>query len=199
MRRLYWLAALPLFLTLPAAAQAQTMVTPLVGAAIDKDTLDRARSTYGVSAAYWSTLPLGVELEFAYLPDFFPAQHPDGDHHVVGDVSTFSANVILGVPHGGAKGAGVRPYVSGGLVVFNIMADEPRSRFSVRGVDPGFNVGGGVIAMLGEHIGFRGDARYVKNPRGYVDAHANDPEHGARVGFGGFSYTRFTAGLVVRF
>lgn len=199
MRRLCWLAALPLLLTLPAAAQAQALLTPFIGTAIDKDTLDRARSTYGVSAAYWSTLPVGVELEFAYFPDFFPAAHPDGDHHVVGDISTLSANVILGVPHGGRRGAGVRPYVSGGLVLFNIMADEPSSLLNVRGTDPGFNIGGGVIGMLGHHIGFRGDARYVKNPRGYVDARADDPEHGARVGFGGFSFTRLTAGVVVRF
>ena len=109
---------LPLFLIPPGPAEAQTLVTPFLGTAHDRDTHDGVRAVYGISGGYWSTLPVGFEVDFGVHPDFFPEDHPDGDHHVVGHLSTLAMNVILGAPLGGREGPGFRPYLTGGLVLF---------------------------------------------------------------------------------
>jgi hypothetical protein len=92
------LAALLLLVVLPGQTRAQTMVTPFVGAAFDKDTHDGARSVYGIAGGYWPAGPIGLEVEYAYHPDFFPPHHPDGDHHVVGHLETLSVNLAVGAP-----------------------------------------------------------------------------------------------------
>ena len=200
MRRLRsLLAALLLLVVLPGQTRAQTMVTPFVGAAFDKDTHDGARSVYGIAGGYWPAGPVGLEVEYAYHADFFPPHHPDGDHHVVGHLETLSVNLAVGAPFGGREGPGVRPYLTGGLVLFQIRADEPSSLFDVRGTDVGFNVGGGAIVFLGDHVGIRGDVRYLKNERGRVTAATCDCVHGTTVAFDRFSFTRATAGIVWRF
>jgi hypothetical protein len=193
------LTALPLLLVLPGPAHAQTLVTAFVGTAHDRDTLDGVRSVYGVSGAYWSTIPLGFEVDFGFHPDFFPDHHPDADHHVVGNISTLAVNVLFGAPIGGREGVGFRPYVTGGLVLFQIDAEEPSSLFDVSGTDAGFDIGGGAIVLLGDHVGIRGDVRYLKNPRERVYAVSGSRYHRETVAFGGFSFTRATAGVVWRF
>ena len=193
------LAALLLLVVLPGQTRAQTMVTPFVGAAFDKDTHDGARSVYGIAGGYWPAGPIGLEVEYAYHPDFFPPHHPDGDHHVVGHLETLSVNLAVGAPFGGREGPGVRPYLTGGLVLFQIRADEPSSLFDVRGTDAGFSFGGGAIVLLGDHVGFRVDVRYLKDTRERIEATTSDGSHHDAVAFDAFSFTRATAGLVWRF
>jgi hypothetical protein len=189
----------PLFFALAGPAAAQAMVSPFLGAAYDRDTYDRARAVYGAAGTYWPTTPLGLEVDFGFHPEFFADHHPDGDHHVVGDLSTVGINVLAGAPFGGSDGPGFRPYLTGGLVFFRVQANEPSSLFDVRGTDVGFDIGGGAIVLFGDHVGVRGDVRYFKDARERVDSTTLDRGHGTAVGFEAFSFTRATAGLVWRF
>jgi opacity protein-like surface antigen len=193
------MTALPILVLMPGPTQAQTIVTPFIGTAHDRDTLDGVRSVYGVAGGYWSTIPVGIEVDFGFHPDFFPDHHPDADHHVVGNISTLAVNAMLGAPLGGRDGPGFRPYITGGLVLFQIDADEPSSLFDVRGTDAGFNIGGGALVLLGDHVGIRGDVRYLKNPRERVYAVTRSCFHQETVAFDSFSFTRATVGFVWRF
>lgn len=61
------------------------------------------------------------------------------------------------------------------------------------------NVGGGDIVLLDDHVGIRGDVRYLRDARERVYATTSDRFHGTTVAFGTFSFTRATAGFVCRF
>lgn len=191
--------ALPLLFVLPRPTQAQTIVTTFVGTTSDKDTFDGLRGVYGISGAYWPAVPIGAEVDFGFHRNFYPDSHPDADHHVVGNLSTLALNVIVGAPLGGRDGPGFRPYLSGGIVLFQIQADEPSSLFDVRGTDKGWDFGGGAIVLLGDHVGIRSDVRYLKDPREHVSARTNDRVHGEILAFDAFSFTRVSVGFVLRF
>jgi opacity protein-like surface antigen len=171
----------------------------LAGASFGGDVVEPPKKLFGVSGGYWGDAPVGFEVEYATLPNFFPEPHPDAEHHVTGDLSTLSFNGILGASVGGSREAGFRTYLTGGVVLFDIRADEPEALFDVRGTEVGWNVGGGVIAFINEHVGVRGDVRYVRDPR---DAISVQSSHGlgsqASVGFREFSYWRWALGLTLR-
>lgn len=145
-------------LLVPAMAGAQTLVTGLAVATVDGDVVEPPKKLFGVSGGYWGDMPVGFEVEYAALPDFFPEPHPDADHHVVGDVATLSFNGILGASVRGPREEGFRTYLTGGVVLFDIRAHEAEGLFDVRGIEVGWNIGGGVLALFNEHLGVRGDA-----------------------------------------
>ena len=103
-------------------------------------------------------------------------------------------NLIIGIPVGGTHGAGIRPYLTGGLglvqtkIVSGVtgIADTDNNDF-------GFNFGGGVMGFFSNHVGIRGDVRYFRTVN-------NDStfDNGLNIDLGGFDFWRGSFGLVFR-
>jgi hypothetical protein len=146
----------------PATARADWLFTPQIGAAFGGSTPGSEHLTYGASLGWMGAGAFGWEVDFAYTPEFFGA---GGIGELVSDsnVTTLMGNVLLGVPIGGQRGGGVRPYAALGVGLFQSRLDSAQELFEVSRNDWGFNVGGGVMAFVSDHVGFRGDLRYVRS------------------------------------
>jgi opacity protein-like surface antigen len=186
-------------LLIPGSVQAQTILSAFAGTSFKGDVIEPPRPFAGVTGIYWAAAPLGVEIEFTVYPEFFPARHPNGDLHVVGGLSTGLVNVILGAPFGGTSGPGFRPYISGGLAVFQIRADEPDLLFDTRGTDLGFNVGGGAIVFFSDRMGVHGALRYLRDRREDLVADVGHGRDTAPVAFRKFDLLRASIGVALRF
>ena len=64
------------------------------------------------------------------------------------NVLTAMGNVIIGIPIGGTKGAGVRPYVTGGLGLIRTSYGDLLNFDAVSNNDFGYNLGAGVMGYL---------------------------------------------------
>jgi opacity protein-like surface antigen len=94
---------------------------------------------------------LGFEEEFAYAKDFF-GNAPG----LSSSVLTLMSNVML-VPKVGP----VRPYGVAGLGLLETHVEfTPASLLTPDNNNFGWNVGGGIIAVVSPHVGVRGDIRY---------------------------------------
>ena len=95
---------------------------------------------------------LGFEEEIAYAPDFFGSAAG-----LSSSVLTVMSNVMV-VPKIGP----VRPYVEGGIGLIKTHVDlTTTSVFTTSNNGLGWDVGGGVMGVIGDHVGLRGDLRYV--------------------------------------
>ena len=126
---------------------------------------------------------LGTELEFGYARDFF-GEAPGFSSSVL----TVMGNVMV-VPNLGP----VRPYglIGLGLIKTNVeleqesLLDSDNNHF-------GWNLGGGLMVLFGDHIGIRGEIRYF---HAFQDLELLGLEiDGTKLDFG-----RASAGLVFKF
>jgi opacity protein-like surface antigen len=158
-RRLRLIALLAIGFTVGTAAQglAQGFISPLIGYDFGGDAgcpsvsnCEDTKVNVSVSVGAMGTI-LGFEAEVAYAPDFFgnaPA--------LSSSVLTLMGNVML-VPKLGR----VRPYVLAGIGVIKTHVELTQaSVFTTDNNNLGWDIGGGLIAMLGHHVGVRGDLRY---------------------------------------
>lgn len=173
----------------PASARADWLFTPNVGASFGGSTPGNEHMTYGVSLGWMGAGVFGWEVDFGYTPEFFGS---GGIGELVSDsnVTTLMANVVLGIPVGGQRGGGIRPYFAGGIGLLQTRLDSAQELFDVNRNDWGGNVGGGVMAFVSDHIGFRGDLRYY---RGFSDITNLEGIDDLRVDF-----WRGTAGVTFR-
>ena len=145
----------------PVQARADGWVVPWIGSAFGSS-IDNGRGTFGVSAGSMGAGIVGGEVDFGYNPSFF------GDQTVFGNNSVLNVmgNVIVGVPIGGTHGGGVRPYLLGGAGLIRTQIDgaanttlfTPSSSRNMFGWD----AGAGVMGFFNEHIGLRGEVRYLR-------------------------------------
>jgi len=165
----------PAGLANPLAARAETLVVPWSG-------FDTAGPNVDFGASVGRTLAgiVGVDVEFSDSPGFFG----EGlDSHVL----TTMGNVTVALPFDGAHAAGLRPYLTAGIGLIRASLDAPASGYSIVNNDLGANVGGGVLAFLGAHVGVRADVRHVRSleddgsSRGQFDLR---PLHFWRTSFG---------------
>jgi opacity protein-like surface antigen len=142
-------------LGLPARGDAQTFITPFAGATFEGDSA-RERLSGGASVLFMGPV-VGLEFEAGFTPDFF-GEGDVFDFDTDGDVTSLSANLVLGI------GAGpVRPYVTGGVGLLRSRITSAGNLFDdVSENDLGVNAGGGLIVMFSEHVGMRGDVRYFR-------------------------------------
>lgn len=191
MKKYALMAALVLVLS-PAAARADWLFTPNLGTTFGADASGNEHFTYGVSIGWMGAGVLGWEADLSYTPEFFEAG--DGDFDPVDDSNVVSAmaNVILGIPVGGQTGGGVRPYVVGGLGMLAREITSSDALFNVNNNEFGFNLGGGVMGFMTDHVGFRGDLRYTRSFEDPVEDNEFD------IGVGNFDYWRGTAGVTFR-
>ncbi len=160
-RRCVVVAALALALS-PAAAHADWLFTPNIGAGFGGNASGREHLTYGASIGWMGAGVIGWEADFAYTPEFFEGDNDELDVFSDSNVTTLMGNVILGVPIGGQRGGGVRPYVVGGAGLMQTRVGEPDDLFEINNNDFGINLGGGVMGFATDNVGFRGDIRYFR-------------------------------------
>lgn len=101
----------------PVAAWADGMIIPFVGVNFGgrccnglSNAINTKRVDWGASFAYMGAGVLGIEGDIGYSPDFFGKTDLGGS-----SVLTATGNLLLGIPIGGQKGVGIRPYRPRGL------------------------------------------------------------------------------------
>jgi opacity protein-like surface antigen len=191
-------------ITIPKTASADWLFTPFIGTAFNADadfgdTFDESgeferRFTYGASLGYMGAGVIGFEFDFGYTPNFFETLVGADDDFTFADdsnVTTFMANVIIGIPVGGQTGFGVRPYVVGGAGLLRTHVEGAGLFFEdLDSNDFGFNVGAGVNIFFVDNVGIRGDVRYFRAFAGDDDEFDFD--------LSDFDFWRATAGVTFR-
>ena len=182
--RLFLTAAL---LALPSAAHAQLQVSPFAGVNAGGDTT-KTSGTAGVSATWWIFDWIGIEAEGAYSPMLF-----EQDGFLTSRSVTTGTGSVVFKPSmmGGEK---FQPYVAAGLGVLRPNLSEAGGLAVAKGNTLALTVGVGATGFINDHVGFRGDLRYLRGLR-ESDLDANS----FGIDFSKFSFWRPTAGLVVRF
>src|SRR6476660_7501640 len=104
---------------LPGAARADGLIVPFAGVNFGGDAgqtigdgTDAKRFDWGVSFAWMGGGVIGFEGDVGYSPDFYGKGDAGGS-----SVLSLTGNVLLGVPLGGQKGFGIRPYFLVGIGV----------------------------------------------------------------------------------
>jgi hypothetical protein len=146
------------FLLAPQPARADGFIIPWVGSAFGSN-LNNGQTTLGVSAGGMGGGIVGGEADFGWSPSYFGTKSDFGNNTVM----NLMGNVILGVPVGGQHGAGVRPYVVAGLGLIRTQIDGGTiARVSSSTNMLGWDAGGGVMGYFSDHVGLRGDLRYLR-------------------------------------
>ena len=180
----------------PNDARADGLIVPHVGINFGGDSgselsnaFDAKRLNWGVSFLWMGGGVVGVEGDFGYSPDFFGKTD-------IGGSSVLSAmgNLVVGVPFGGQKGFGVRPYGLVGLGVIRANGDAFDNPLSFNENKIAWDFGGGVLVFFASHVGIRGDLRYIRT----VEA-ADFLSIGASAEAGHLDFTRGSLGFVFRF
>ena len=194
-----WLRMLALTLLLgiaaPAAARADGMIIPFYGVNFGGSSgqalgnaIDAKRYDWGVSFAFMGAGVLGLEADIARSPDFFGRSDLGGS-----SVFTATGNLLFGVPIGGQKGVGFRPYALAGLGVVRSKVDAFSDVLSLDNSKAAFDFGGGAMFFFGDHFGLRGDIRYFRtfSDVAFDVINIDNP--------GRLNFARGTAGLILRF
>jgi opacity protein-like surface antigen len=191
----------------PRTASADWVLTPFLGwnfkGAADvngvggpefADKFER-KIDYGVSLASMGAGAVGFEIDFGYSPNFFETGTAGSGFDFTNDsnVTTLTANAIVGIPIGGQRGGGVRPYVVGGVGLIRTNVQDLGALFDVNTKnDFGFDLGGGVMGFFAQNVGIRGDVRYFRSFSGSSD-------NPTGLGLSGFNFWRGSAGVSFRF
>lgn len=156
-RLLFGILAIGIIIGTSTQARAQGFISPLVGldfggdsGCADLKNCGDKKLNVGVSFGALGKV-FGVEEEIAYAPDFFGSAPG-----LSSSVLTLMTNLMI-VPNMGP----VRPYVLAGIGLIKSHIDlTPSSVFTTDNNKLGWDIGGGVIAFVGAHVGVRGDLRY---------------------------------------
>ena len=177
-------------LALPLAAHAQLQVSPFAGVNFGGDTT-KTSGTAGVSATWWIFNWMGIEAEGTYSPMLF---EQDG-FLTSRSVTTWTGSLVFKLPKAVMMGSDkVQPYIAAGLGVLRPNLSEAGGLAVAKGNTLALTVGVGVTGFINDHVGFRGDLRYL---RGLRESDVDSNPFG--IDFSKFSFWRPTAGLVVRF
>src|SRR4051812_40344037 len=142
----------------PMQARADGFVTSWVGSAFGSN-ISNGQTTIGVSAGGMGAGIIGGEVDFGWSPSFFGTKSDFGSNTVM----DLMGNLIIGIPIGGQQGAGIRPYVVGGVGLLRSQIDGGTiARVSSSTNMFGWDAGGGVMGYFSDHVGLRGDIRYLR-------------------------------------
>lgn len=162
----YLLGALLMLTVWAAPARADWLFTPSIGSTFGADTNGNEHFTYGASLGWMGAGVFGWEADFSFTPEFFEGADDDFDLDGGSNVVTAMMNAIIGVPVGGQYGGGFRPYFTGGIGMLQTEARSTDDLFAVDNSEFGFNLGAGAIGFVTDHVGFRGDLRYLRSTTG---------------------------------
>ena len=171
--------------TMVPSARADWLLTPYLGVVFggasnsfvlnDLDDEFEQRVSIGGSLGYQSKGIFGFELDYSVAPNFFQFTGGTNNFDIFdldSSVQTFMGNIVLSIPDGGANKS-IRPYVTAGIGTIRTQLRSASDLFDdITSNDTGFNVGGGVHAFLGAHVGMRADVRYI---RGFESLDDEDP------------------------
>lgn len=195
-------AALALVAAAPAPASADWTFSPFIGSTfngelndVDLNESTQNKLSWGGSLMWMGEGIAGFEVDFGYTPEFF---FSDNDNQVdfIGDgnVTTFMVNAVIGVPIGGDRGAGIRPYGTAGLGLVRQRVDDVIDVFDADRNSLGFNIGGGIMGMFTDNVGIRGDLRWFRQ---FSDN--SDGLDALDFDLSGLSFWRGTVGVTFRF
>ncbi len=148
--------ALASFVFIATAAEAQLppftgVLTGQIGAAASGDVRDLTVMP-GVSMAVIDENGLGVEIDASHGGDF------DSDRFVDSSITTVMLNFVFMYPH-----QTFRPFFTAGVGLTRVRVALVPEQASIGQTDTAWSTGGGVLYMLNEAFGFRGDVRYFRN------------------------------------
>lgn len=191
-------------------ASADWLFTPYLGIVfggaantVDIDTRDEAfeqRAVFGGSLATMGSGIFGLEFDFGYAPNFFQLTEGGADFEffdVNSSITTLMGNVIIGVPIGGTSGAGVRPYVTGGIGLMRGSVQFENLFEDISSNDLAVSFGGGAHVFFSDALGVRGDVRYFRGLQNNDDD-GSLPEF-TDFGLEDFHFWRATIGVTFRF
>ena len=188
----FLIAAAFLVALAPTSARGDWLFTPSLGTTFGADTNGREHFTYEAAFGWMSSGIFGWEAELSFTPEFFEGNDNDFDLDGGSNVVTAMGNAIIGVPFGGQRDAGFRPYVTLGLGMLQTEARSNSDLFHVDNSEFGFNVGAGAFGFFTDHVGLRGDVRYL---RSFVDP---DEDNEFDITVGNFDYWRAVGGVTFR-
>jgi opacity protein-like surface antigen len=174
-------------LALPSVAHGQLQVSPFAGVNVGGDTT-KTSGTAGVSATWWIFNSIGIEAEGAYSPMLF---EQDG-FLTSRSVTTWTGSLVFKPSMMGSNK--FQPYVAAGLGVLRPNLSEAGGLAMAKGSTLALTAGVGATGFINDHVGFRGDLRYLRGLR-ESDLDANP----FGIDFSKFSFWRPTAGLVIKF
>jgi opacity protein-like surface antigen len=167
------------------SAHAEGFFSPWVGVNWGSD-IANGRAAFGINTGGIGRVA-GAELSFGYSPSFFGTENDFG-HNTVIDLM---GNVIFGIPLGGTPSSGTRLFVTGGVGLLRTQIDGGTiATVSSSNNEFGWNVGAGVMGYFSNHVGLRGELKYV---RGFedlstgntvIDLNGNNQLHFWRAAFG---------------
>jgi hypothetical protein len=146
------------------------------------DSTDGGRAAFGITAGGMGAGIFGGELDFGYSPSFFGTENEFGHNTLL----NLTGNLMIGIPIGGTRGVGIRPFVRGGAGLIRTQIDGG-TLFNVSSSQNqiGWDLGGGVMGFFNDHVGLRGDLTYFRTVTGNT---INNLDLGAlhfwRLGFG---------------
>lgn len=148
----------------PIQARAEGYVSPWAGINWGSgNDVGNGRGAFGVNAGSMGAGIIGGEVGFGYSPSFFGTDNDFGRNTVI----DLMGNLIVGVPVGGTRGKGIRPFVTGGIGIVRTQIDGGTlATVSAKNNMWGWNAGAGVMGYFNDHVGVRGDLRYT---RGFED------------------------------
>ena len=188
-RLLLGIMAIGLIIGTAAPARAQGFISPLIGLDFGGDAqcphltgCQDKKINASVSFGAMGNV-LGFEEEVAYAPNFF-----GNAAGLSSSVLTLMSNVML-VPKVGP----VRPYLEAGIGLIKTRVDlTATSVFTTSNNGLGWDVGGGVIGFIGDHVGVRGDLRYFHSFQDLTIL-------GFTLSNSKLNYGRASAGMVLKF
>ncbi len=111
------------------------------------------------------------------------------------DADDLMGNVIVGVPIGGTYGAAVKPFVTAGIGLLRTQIDGGTlADVSSSNNMLGWNAGAGVMGYFNNHVGLRGDIRYL---RGFKDLNTGNTVIDLS-GNNNLRFWRLSAGVVLK-
>ena len=153
------LAATVAVVSAPALAHAEGYVSPWVSANAGSS-FDNGRAGFGVNAGGMGAGIIGGEVDFGWSPSFFGTQNDFGNNSVI----DLMGNVIVGVPVGGTHGAGIRPFLTAGVGLLRTQIDRGTfTNVAASNNMAGWNWGAGVMGYFNDHVGLRGDIKYLRS------------------------------------
>jgi hypothetical protein len=176
----------------PAQARAEGYFSPWVAANAGSNTnFSNGRPGFGAQAGAMGAGIIGGEIDFGWSPSFFGTANDFGNNSVI----NFMGNVIVGIPVGGQHGAGIRPFVTGGVGLLRTQIDGGTiATVSSSNNMAGWNAGAGVMGYFSDHFGLRGEARYL---RGFENTNTGVTSIDVN-GAGQFHFWRASIGVVIR-
>jgi hypothetical protein len=177
-------------------ARADVLFIPFFGVNFGGDSgkefseaFDTSQFNWGASLAFMGAGIFGMEADVGFSPDFYGKTGAGGSNAI-----TATGNLIVGIPFGGQKGFGLRPY---GIVGAGLLRSKSEFGTGVAEIDENnltWSAGGGVLLFFGTRAGIRFDVRYFRT---FDDLEilgipiAQSP--------GKVDFTRGSLGLVLRF